>query len=67
MTWACAAERNSQVVSEANRQDRGQDFITVLSVVDGAPRVRLHTNEASARVSALIENASIIKSSLSTR
>src|SRR6516164_6060166 len=40
MTWACATERNSQVVSKANRQDRGQDFITVPlggSVVDGAP------------------------------
>src|SRR5215831_14224235 len=29
MTWACAAERSSQVASEANRQDRDRDRMTV--------------------------------------
>src|SRR5215472_147685 len=67
MTWACAAERNSQVASEANRHDRVQDFITVPLCRRRHPLVRLHTNSASARASALIENASIIKSSLRTR
>ena len=59
MTWACAAERNSQVVSEANRQDRGQDFIAVPlggSVVDGAPaRAAAHQLSLNASLGAYRE------------